>query len=490
MSYKNFNHQGRLVVIDVAKNVFSDISTSKTKWSVKTPLSGTDPEVYVYVTEEPFSDRLDCNIYNMPFLFLADRSPWKEANSFLVHLVRHKHPTQRPTDAARKSASKILNYKLFCEKEGLDWLDFSAKRPRMRPTYRYFKHLVDSGEISANVINQYTGAIFDFYKFVIKHWHYIDIDRVDTTKQIKFLIKGRSGAQVISVTKRSQTKATPPTSTVQMGYIRDDGEDLRPLTNSQLKEFTEIIQGKSWSVQERLIIQLALFTGARKQSILTFRMKHLKAFDQPLNPDGTYTLNAGPGTGIDTKNDTQQKLYIPKQLAEDIAVFVNSRLAKVRRIKFLEKYKATFPDLPVPSHEDHYIFFSDQGGCYYMSKDDLRYPMVKSPQIGQVTDNLRRKLFRFASKDFPHDFTFHWLRATFAYQYYQWLSPYVDDGSISLVDQMSMIQRRLHHKSRETTEHYLKLFNNQNEKLAAQEKYEGVLFGDLSLILEDGEYGK
>jgi len=491
VSYKNFEQNGRLVIIDVASDLFSDISTSNTeKGAIKMAIAASDPAVYLYKKKE-FLPKADRTLYNMPFLFFADGLPWIEANSYLTHLVQYKNPSQRPTDHARKCASRLLDYKIFCERNNLDWLDFSGKRPSHRPSYKYFKRMIDAGERGPAVINQYTGVIYDFYKFVSKHWHDIDIDRVDTVRDIRILVSSERGSKIINAVKRSQTKATPPSSPVEMGFVRDGGEDLRPLTNSQLSEFTDIIKGKSWSIQEYLIMQLALFTGARKQSVLTLRMKHLKAFnEESLNADGTYTVHAGPGTGVDTKFNKKQQLYIPKQLAEDILVFAMSRAAKTRRKKFVDKYKKEFPDLLVPNDEDIYIFLSDQANCYYMSKDDSRYPIVKSPQTGQVTDTLKRKLFKLASADFPKDFTYHWLRATYAYQYYQWLLPHVDSGEITLTDQMSMVQRRLHHRSRETTEHYLKLFNNVNEKMAAQELFEQELFGDLKLIMEAGDYGQ
>jgi len=489
VSYKNFEQNGRLVIIDVASDLFSDISTSNTeKGAIKMAIAASNPAVYLYKKKE-FLPKSDRTLYNMPFLFSADGLPWIEANSYLTHLVQYKNPSQRPTDHARKCASRLLDYKIFCERNNLDWLDFSGKRPSHRPSYKYFKRMIDAGERGPAVINQYTGVIYDFYKFVSKHWHDIDIDRVDTVRDIRILVSSERGSKIINAVKRSQTKATPPSSPVEMGFVRDGGEDLRPLTNSQLSELNGIIQDKTWSIQERLIMQLALFTGARKQSVLTLRMKHLKAFcETPSRADGTYVIHAGPGTGIDTKFNKKQQLYIPRQLAQDILVFARSKALKTRRNIFMDKYKKEFPDLPLPHDEDAYLFLSDQANCYYMSKDDYRYPIVKSPQIGQVTDTLKRKLFKSTSDNFPKDFTYHWLRATYAYQYYQWLLPFVNDGRISLTEQISMVQHRLHHQSRDTTENYLKLFNNVNEKMDAQEMFEQELFGE-NLIVDGGKYG-
>ncbi|WP_162956470.1 site-specific integrase, partial [Pseudomonas aeruginosa] len=104
------------------------------------------------------------------------------------------------------------------------------------------------------------------------------------------------------------------------------------------------------------------------------------------------------------------------------------------------------------------------------------YAIVRSPQTGQVTETIKRKLQSTASSQFPKDFTYHWLRATFAYQLYQRLQPLVQEGVLKLGEDIDFIQKRMHHESRETTENYLKLFNMTHEKVIAQEVWEKKLF--------------
>ncbi len=79
-----------------------------------------------------------------------------------------------------------------------------------------------------------------------------------------------------------------------------------------------------------------------------------------------------------------------------------------------------------------YLFLSDQGNCYYMASNDPRYTIVRSPQTGQVTETIKRKLQSTASSRFPKDFSYHWLRATFAYQLYQRLQPLVQEGVLRI----------------------------------------------------------
>ncbi|MEN1571612.1 site-specific integrase, partial [Pseudomonas aeruginosa] len=130
------------------------------------------------------------------------------------------------------------------------------------------------------VINQYTAAVYHFYKYVSEHWHYLDLKRVDTIKQVRLIVQSPKGAKIIDAEKRSQTRRTPPSSSVPLGFVREDGEDLRPLSNLELGALLEAINEKKWSTIERLILLTSLMTGARKQSVLTIRLKHLKGFTE------------------------------------------------------------------------------------------------------------------------------------------------------------------------------------------------------------------
>lgn len=417
------------------------------------------------------------DLYNFPFLFHSNGYPWKEANDYLLSLMRDKPPINRRTDDVRRRASKLLDYLLFCEDNSLDWLDFSGARPPLRPTYKYFYHLINKGTRSNQVINQYTGVIYHFYKYVSEHWYDLDMKRVDTIKQARFIVRGAKGVKILDAEKRSQTRRTLPISSVQLGFLREDGEDLRPLSNLELGVFLSAVRNeKEWSVVERLILMTSLMTGARKQTVLTMRLGNLKGFtEDKLEREGAYKLHAGPRTGIDTKYDKPQILHVPKQLAEELIALANSPMMKKRREKFLAQLEAGHPGLSV-AEDDIYLFLSDQGNCYYMAKNDPRFTIVKSPQTGQVTATIKRKLITKACSPFPKDFSYHWLRATFAYQLYQRLQPLFREGMLKPGEDIDFIQKRMHHESRETTENYLKLFKMSHEKIVAQEIWEGKLF--------------
>ena len=469
---------GRIVVIPVFKNAFAELHVSEPPSNTtKVPLVGADPTITLYQVNEYGVRNDEGHIYNFPVVFHRSGQPWVEANSYLLSCTMHKHMSSRPTDDVRRKAAKLLDYLLFCEEHNIAWADFSGKRPSLRPTYRYYKYLIEKGGRSNAVINQYTGVIYYFFKFLSRSFLKLDIDRVDSVKKIKLLIDGARGLRALDVHKRSQTRRSVGISSVPIGFVRDEGEDLRPLSNAQLNEFLSIIDGNEWSSIERMVFKVALMTGARKQSVLTLRVKHIKQlFESSPRSDGTIVIQAGPGTGIDTKFDKAQNLYFPLQLVEDLQSFVSSSLAVKRRATFLTRYQKEYSGLELLSVDDQYVFLSDQGNCYYMAKDDPRYRFVSSPPTGQVTDTMRRKLSLYTGNGFPYSFSYHWLRATFAFLLYQNLKPALASGRLQYGEEISIIQHRLHHSDRRVTEHYLKLFKMESNKLEAQELYEAWLF--------------
>jgi len=475
MSYRNPLHEDRLVLLPTLRNAFSSLCAREVPGAEKMVLEGSGSAIVYQVGEVGGDNNPD--LYHFPFLFHSNGDSWKEANAYLLSLMRDKTPLIRRTDDVRRIASKLLNYLVFCEENGLDWLDFSGARPSHRPTYKYFYHLVNSGGRSNAVINQYTAAVYGFYKYISKDWYELDIVRVDNIRQVRLIIEGKKGASLIDVERRSQTRKVPAGSMVPIGFVREDGEDLRPLSNSELGRLLDLVSDmKTWSAVERLIIFVSLVTGARKQTVLTMRLKHLNAFSEDrLLPDGSYKLHAGPGTGIDTKNEKSQVLYFPRNLAEELIALANSQLMKARREKFLARLEREYPNVSM-DEDDVYLFLSNQGGCYYMAKSDPRYSLTRTPPAGQVTEVIKRKLLEKDAGSFPKDFSYHWLRATYAYQMYQKLQILVQKKLILPGDDVSFIQKRMHHESRLTTESYLKLFLMVNERFAAQELWEGKLF--------------
>ncbi|MGI2014547.1 site-specific integrase [Shewanella oncorhynchi] len=463
----------RIIILHHVENSYAEIS-SKPINDNSTKIQCSNTHDY-YVTPHPaYNEKLD--IYLFPFLLNKDGSPWAEANLFLFSSARDNQKGYSNSDFVRQKAGMLLDYKIFCEDNNIDLMLFNGRRPQ-RPTYRYFfelLHRLQNGNIQRHSLNKKTKVVYDFYKFLSKLPNsQIEIERVDSVETIKLILSNHYGRNYsINQEKRGQTVAVCRAATpVPIGFVREYGEDLRPLREPELKELLRVLELECFAVDERLIHYIAMHTGARKQSILTLRMKHLNTFTREnLLKDGTYKINAGPGTGIDTKFNKNQSLYFPRILAEQILIYARSKKAKNRRNKFLAKNGTILSD------DDIYVFLSPEGEPHYMAKNDPRYKITKSKPQGRNTYYIKNKLLKYANANFPSAFSFHWLRATFAYRYYRWLQPLCAKGHITDGDIISLVQKRLHHSDRATTEHYLKLFDSIDERLVAQTIFEERVF--------------
>lgn len=440
----------------------------------------------------------DDSIYNFPFLMHRDGRPWYEANIYMWSIASDHKNLATATDGIQDIAVCLLDYLIFCEDQSINYLDFSARRAVHRPSYRYFNHMVESGQFAAGTINDRTGKMYYFFEWLFKqHGYEDDIDRVDQAKKYTHFFDTGTGTGSVERNLRTLTVSQSKDATpVKMGMVRDEGEDLRPLTTSEREELVNILKRDEFTVDERLIAQIALYTGVRKQTVLTLRMKHLDLFEKEalIQKDKTYQITAGPGTGIDTKFSRKYTFYMPANLAKELKVYANSEVAKKRRKKFKENYLSEHPDLEAISDEDMYIFISEKGNCHYMAKNDPRYKVLRkgTRPKGKRTDVLCKKIERFASDAFSKDFVFHWLRATFALRYYENIAKReetrVESGLQERPRRFDQILRdvmvRLCHRDIKVTQLYLNLFENYDERQEAQNAYEDYIFKDF-----DDEFG-
>ena len=482
--------KNRITIIPIIKHATADIAvTHSSEFQEHCTESDFPPDKLSLIQIDPFltSEHSEGDrIYNFPFLHNEDLSPWEDGNLYIWHLASTPKYLNKSSSGLRNLASRLMDFKIYCDSEEIDYLDLSGRRTFNRPPYRYFHYLNDAGELAPENINQRTGVVYNFYKYLVKIGRNIDIDRVDTVSEISIYFTSKWGLGSKTVLKRGQTRPTTRyASPVEIGYIRDEGEDLKPLYTDQQKCLMSTIRTEQFDVDERLMVLFSLATGARKQSLFTLRMKHIEYFDEIyLLSDQTYKLVAGPVTGIDTKYDKRQTLYLEYWLAEEIKIYANSKIAKHRRRKFQENFEDKHPSLPRLKDEDVYLFLSEQGNEHYMAKDDPRYKLTLNPPIGKRADTLKKKIIRLTSEEFPRQFTFHWLRASYAFNYYDHLKPLVDNGLMTLSDCLQSVRRRMHHSDIKTTENYLKLFSNIQDKKVAQEQFESKLFQSTKKIWE------
>jgi integrase len=460
--------QQRIIYLPEFKYIDLEVTLQPTK-ETSQKVNVENNNVY-YITDNNFNSGEGDQFYHFPVILNKDGFMWYEANNFLLKTSLNDQFNYSPQKIAR-IASRLLDYKIWSEDNHVDIYNFSALRAKNRPTYRYFKYLMEQ-DLSAGNINQRTSLI---YKFTLEnHSRYnIDINRIDqvTDAFIKFKNKfGQSFSKKIKtrkLTKRITKRSQPNTQ------ILDDGESLRPLSNDEQKELIMALNNPRYSVDERLIFQLGLDTGARKQTILTLRLKHVKGFTQDkLSSDGYFKINVGFGTDIDTKFDKRITLHISESLAEKLKVYAFSQSAVKRRLKFLKSSGDLFNN-----EDDTYLFLGERGNCRYMAKSDPRFDQTKNPPSGTSIQTIINRLYKYdLSNNFPLDYKFHWNRASYAFNYYQYLQPLVDNKKMSYRDQIYCIQNALGHSNPETTENYIRYFIGNHKLLEMQSKWEDRFF--------------
>ncbi|RLV57694.1 site-specific integrase [Parashewanella curva] len=331
--------------------------------------------------------------------------------------------------------------------------DFSSIRAQRRPTYLYFTYL-SKKRISAQNINSRTATIYKWFEFHQVRYN-IELERIDQTYRAYKQFQNKQGQTFIREVKTRLLTATVPKKFMpKLGHVYDDGEELRPLENAQVDALYKALYSNDFNTDERLIFEIALDTGARIQTILTIRLRHIDSFvPKNLHPDGCYKLQAGLGTDIDTKFDKRLVVSIPHALAEKLKIYAYCEEAKKRRCKF----KQNFGEEVFRNEKDMYLFLGRRGDCRYMAKSDPRYASTNSKPNGRSISVIVARLKRVLPSTFPQNYVFHWNRATFAYISYQLLKPLLDSKEITFDMLIGWIQSSLGHANPETTLEYLKL---------------------------------
>jgi len=159
-----------------------------------------------------------------------------------------------------------------------------------------------------------------------------------------------------------------------------------------------------------LVHLFALLTGARIQTVLTVRAKHVMRKPGEFHGDDI-RLACGPGTGIDTKGGVKGVLHLPRSFYERLYIYVHSDRARKRR-----------QQTDGGDHPDQPLFLSHRGAPLYEDRES-RGPISTGPQVrrhvktGQAVRQFIRDellpIMRARLGNPRYEFSFHDLRATF-----------------------------------------------------------------------------
>ncbi|MDK9704614.1 MAG: tyrosine-type recombinase/integrase [Sulfuritalea sp.] len=329
-----------------------------------------------------------------------------------------------------------------------------------RPTYRYRGHLqqrIQAGEVAPATAKRRMGTVVAFYRWLIDN-NYLQPEYPPWEEgHYQLAFKTTAGlAMFKKVVSTDVSIRTPKSDDPFAGTIQDGGK-LLPLTGKEQNWILETTKAKGNT--ECYLIQLfMLATGARIQTAGTLRLRHFThpnpRYAKALTGDGdVFKLKAGPGTGIDTKNDKNGVLQIPRPIYELLRTYALSERSTVRRGRFVAKHG---------EHPDHYLFLTQQGNPYYTAKADA---MCFNPDLDRRHEKTGQPVRQFLKEHVipyvreHHDKHFHYrihdLRASFGMNMTELLMELVQKGTITLSRARMTVKELLWHESFATTDLYL-----------------------------------
>lgn len=409
-----------------------------------------------------------------PVIIQGDGSPSEVFNLYLLKKLEQTIQYDFKTFAS--IANQLVDFQRFLEDEQLDCLKFH-KLKQLNAIFKYRTRLIEqanAGLISASSARNRINAVVNFYRFLVTE-DLIDHQRYGLPFQdvYKYIaVDNEFGARRKMAIKSHDLAIHVPAKAHNSEVIVDGGE-LSPLT---VEEQIIILKALLKSSREyQLMFYLALFTGARLQTICTLRICHLP--DKKVDSHSFIHLSVGSGTGIDTKFQKPMTLLIPGWLVQDLKIYINSEQARQRR------QKSNYGD-----SDKNYVFLTKLGTPFYTSKaeqQELTEKIKASDSFGTklklyegeaVRSYLKVVLLpeiRLIDPQFQ-SFKFHDLRASFGMNLLESKLQHLPEGH-SAMTAVEYVQARMGHRNISTTLQYLNYKSRLQWRSKIQHEYESNL---------------
>lgn len=413
---------------------------------------------YSYVWDEEAGRGFNYNLF--PVILDRNGAPWPLGSLFILSQLEGEATPVMSTHQSRADD-------LGAFKEWLDTYDnpdeviFQFHRIKLRrPTYRYRGYLqqqIQAREIAPATAKRRMGTVVAFYRWLIENKHIEPEYPTWEEREYQLAFKTTEGRALSKKVISTDLGIRAPKSEDPFSGHIEDGGKLRPLSGKEQIWILEATEAKG-NTECYLIQIFMLATGARIQTAGTLRLKHFAnptpRFSKSLTGDGdVFKMKAGPGTGIDTKNDKAGVLQVPRPLYELLHTYALSNRVAVRRSRLVAKHG---------EHPDPYLFITQQGSPYYTAKaETLRFnPELarRHEKTGQpVRQFLKEHVMPYVQKH--HDKHFHYrihdLRASFGMNITELLMELVQKGTINLNRARMTVKDLMWHESYATTDLYL-----------------------------------
>lgn len=399
-------------------------------------------------------------VRNVPVILNPDGSIWTHGSLYILARATDR---DAPSDQTLKGYAKgLVDYMNTLAQDGVDYLA-TPKRIGARPTYHYKSELslkVNLMEIAASTANGRISAVVNFYRWMQGRYDYHPTEALwkDIACKIPYQDKRGFYRDRPVVTTDLRIKTTSEESTGE--YVIDGGK-LYPYDQEQQATIIKAL-ADSGNTEMFLGFLISICTGARLSTTFTIRCSNILAPD--IVNTAEIAINIGRGTFVDNKLDKNMNIYVPAWLNAILYTYINS-----------ERYKRRAAKATAKADGQQYIFLTQHGNPYYISKNDKLRGRDKPIQDGYSVRQFASKNLQLLinRSETPFKFRFHNLRACFCMNE---IEKRMKDVPTNDLDRMhyvlTIVQERMGHSDLLTTQRYFRYREMKNTALQAQSKFE------------------
>lgn len=399
--------------------------------------------------------------YNLfPVILDSKSAPWALGTLFILSQLEAE---SRPVMATFHSCADDLGaFKEWLDgQEKPEELLFNFPKAKLRrATYRYrgfLQRQIQAREIGTVTAKRRMGTVIRFYRWLVSNRYFTPEFPTWEEREFHLSFKTDGGRQLSKTVASTDLRIPAPKPEDDFDGTIQDGGKLRPLNGDEQEWLLEAAEAKGNS--ECLLLQLfMLSTGARIESACTLRARHFANASphyskNPVGPGEVFRLKAGPGTGIETKNNKPGTFQIPPTLYELLHTYTHSNRARLRQERYITKHGP---------HADIYLFLTQQGNPYYIAKDEAQQfnpeLNIRHAKNGQaIRQFIKDQAIPYVRESFDKSFFYrpHDLRASYGMNVTEELMHQVQRGELTLHKARLIVKDLLWHKSSATTDLYL-----------------------------------
>lgn len=455
--------------------ILTETCNSEDQFSIKRTIPATPDQLEQVYFLRSVSEEVDSyknsphwvkfNYNLLPIVLNKDGVPWDIA---IVYILSRCQGQILPDMTTYHGIADDLSLFLrFIEEFGIDYTVFPRFKLH-RPTYRfhgYLKNCIYDRKIASTRAKRVMGNVIGFYRFLLSEKALSPIYHMWESSDQYLSFKNGHGFEFSKKVEITDVRIKSSKQDDPYDGLINDGEKLRPLPQNEQRWIFEALADLQNS-EMTLIHALMVTTGARIQTALTFRVRHVRfELSESLNE---IRIPVGPGTGIDTKNGKLMTVHIPRWLYDSLREYSYSSRAIKRR--GLAKGGDT---------EDQYLFVTQQGSPYYQQKIetltfDPDYKQRHRDRGQTLRVFIRDRIIPWVHKKYDKNFHYrpHDLRATYGMNLTDIQLDLVEKKIKTLAQARDFVKTRLGHTSYATTELYLEYRSGQEMVYASIDGHE------------------